>query len=417
MKKTELAEISQCICDSHGQGISIAAIAKRLNINSKTVSSILKKNGIKTRRFKDLTNLKFGRLTVIREFGKGNKGQIIWLCSCECGNDHKAMYGDLKSGDVKSCGCLRAQITTEKNIERCSGARNNKTFVGEISDTYYNRIVKNASARSLEVNVSRQFLWDLFLKQNKKCALSGKTLFFNDVGIKNQTASIDRIDSTKGYVENNVQWVHKDINFMKSNHTDEEFKNLCHCVSRNDGKVKNKVLYRTRTYLAGNLECTEDEYTWRKKYTEFLEGLGVIVFDPTRKCFLGFEEEKREERFKYKEMRKQGEFDKLSSIFKEIIAKDLRCVDISDFCIFRLEPDKPTWGTTHELVVASSQKKPILIVTNDPEGNFPLWFTGLVNPKTIFKTDDELFEYLTSINNGEVELERKIWRLLEVEYR
>ena len=51
------------------------------------------------------------------------------------------------------------------------------------------------------------------------------------------TASVDRIDSTKGYLKGNVQWVHKSINQMKSNRTDEEFIALCKAVALyNEGK-------------------------------------------------------------------------------------------------------------------------------------------------------------------------------------
>lgn len=42
-----------------------------------------------------------------------------------------------------------------------------------------------------------------------------------------QTASLDRIDNTKGYTEDNVQWVHKIINKMKSDLTQEDFIMWC----------------------------------------------------------------------------------------------------------------------------------------------------------------------------------------------
>ena len=47
------------------------------------------------------------------------------------------------------------------------------------------------------------------------------------------TASLDRIDSTKGYVENNVQWTLKKINIMKNVFSQKEFIYLCNKVSKN----------------------------------------------------------------------------------------------------------------------------------------------------------------------------------------
>ena len=45
------------------------------------------------------------------------------------------------------------------------------------------------------------------------------------------TASLDRIDSNKGYIKGNVQWVHKDVNTMKMDHTQEEFIKICTMVA------------------------------------------------------------------------------------------------------------------------------------------------------------------------------------------
>ena len=44
------------------------------------------------------------------------------------------------------------------------------------------------------------------------------------------TASLDRIDNTKGYTQDNVQWVHKDINRIKSDLSQEYFLTLCKTV-------------------------------------------------------------------------------------------------------------------------------------------------------------------------------------------
>ena len=49
------------------------------------------------------------------------------------------------------------------------------------------------------------------------------------------TASIDRIDSNKGYIEDNVVWVHKDINIMKNKFSKEYFLMLCKKIVENHG--------------------------------------------------------------------------------------------------------------------------------------------------------------------------------------
>ncbi len=70
------------------------------------------------------------------------------------------------------------------------------------------------------------------------CALSGLPLIY---AIKsrdtNATASLDRIDSSKGYVKGNVQWVHKTINGMKWDSNEKDFITFCCAVARHRGGV------------------------------------------------------------------------------------------------------------------------------------------------------------------------------------
>jgi hypothetical protein len=48
------------------------------------------------------------------------------------------------------------------------------------------------------------------------------------------TASLDRIDSSKGYVIDNVQWLHRDINMMKQRFSQEYFINICKHIAENN---------------------------------------------------------------------------------------------------------------------------------------------------------------------------------------
>lgn len=58
-------------------------------------------------RSEDLTGQRFGMLTVLsRSEGKGNNGQVLWNCKCDCGGRVVTSTGQLKAGYRKSCGCL-----------------------------------------------------------------------------------------------------------------------------------------------------------------------------------------------------------------------------------------------------------------------------------------------------------------------
>lgn len=59
------------------------------------------------------------------------------------------------------------------------------------------------------------------------CPLSGKSLIYHRGKRDSEAnASLDRIDSNKGYVKGNLRWVDKHVNKMRLNWTDEEFLSL-----------------------------------------------------------------------------------------------------------------------------------------------------------------------------------------------
>jgi len=75
--------------------------------NKKTCSYECRGIYLKNINTKDLTGLKFGKLTVIeKSLKRTNTGFILWLCECDCGNKINVAGGDLtrKKDGTKSCG-------------------------------------------------------------------------------------------------------------------------------------------------------------------------------------------------------------------------------------------------------------------------------------------------------------------------
>jgi hypothetical protein len=81
---------------------------------------------------------------------------------------------------------------------------------GNISGTIWWYIVNSAKSRNIPIKINSQYLWELFLKQQGCCSVTGVPLLLYPR--KEVTASLDRIDNNLGYIPNNVQWVHKIIN-------------------------------------------------------------------------------------------------------------------------------------------------------------------------------------------------------------
>lgn len=88
--------------------------------------------------------------------------------------------------------------------------------VGNISGSYISKVKKGARKKDIEYNVDNFDLWNIFKKQGGKCAITGLPIYFcNKNNLRNQTASLDRIDSNLPYSKYNIQWLHKDVNKIK----------------------------------------------------------------------------------------------------------------------------------------------------------------------------------------------------------
>lgn len=184
----------------------------------------------------DIIGCVYGKLTVISEHSTARSGHHRYTCECTCGNSTNVLKTHLRQGNTTSCGCDRPK---GKSHVQWDG-------VGDMSGNFwYNHVVRSASGekgrrKALDLSITKEYVWNLFLLQNRRCALSGQVLIF-PTGSKdrNYTCSLDRIDSSLGYIEGNVQWVHKDINMMKNKYNNEYFIQVCKNIAKfqEEGKL------------------------------------------------------------------------------------------------------------------------------------------------------------------------------------
>lgn len=207
---------------------SIREIANIYNIGIFKLKKILISFNIdiKDRRCIDITGQKFNKLTVLEKSLNQKKSarSVIWTCKCDCGKIKDFKGCSLRSGSVKSCGCL---------INRKGNKSPNFTGHKEIPSSYWTNIKSRANNKNIEFSITIEYAWDLYEKQNKRCVFTNLDLNFSSKLTSHlRTASLDRIDSSKGYVEGNVQWVHKDVNYMKQDYSDEYFIKICNLISK-----------------------------------------------------------------------------------------------------------------------------------------------------------------------------------------
>jgi hypothetical protein len=207
--------------------ISIKEISNHFNCSINTIRLKLKEYDIELNfdkvYFLPKKGDKFNRLTFLNELNTiYNKKH--WRCECECGDIKSYDYYSIIKGYVKSCGCYHKDSV--KNY--------NWTGYKDIPGNYWSSIVRGSKDRNIEFNISIEYAWLIYEKQNRKCKLSNLPIEFETKNnkikinkIKTYQASLDRIDNKKGYIEGNVQWIVKEINYMKNKIDQNKFIYLC----------------------------------------------------------------------------------------------------------------------------------------------------------------------------------------------
>lgn len=100
----------------------------------------------------------------------------------------------------------------------------------DISASFFRCLSRDANRREIPMLITIKDIWDLFILQDRKCSISGVELIFSRDN-KIRTASVDRIDSKLPYELGNIQLVHKNINIMKNNLSDEIFIEWCKVIT------------------------------------------------------------------------------------------------------------------------------------------------------------------------------------------
>jgi hypothetical protein len=148
-----------------------------------------------------------------------------------CKNEHISALQDVKRGKTKSCGC-------QKNKGILNGQWKGHLNT-ELSGSIIYHYKENALKRNILFEVDGEYLWKIYINQNKKCPYTGIDLILKNKNTGSRTplnASLDRINSNFGYVEGNVQWVYKPLNKFKGSMSHEEFVNLCTMIYLNHAR-------------------------------------------------------------------------------------------------------------------------------------------------------------------------------------
>lgn len=162
----------------------------------------------------------FGKWTILTKSEPGVKHPML-TAVCSCGETRRVSRDNILAG--KSSGCAKCRSRAGRDNASWSGFK-------DIPGNVFGIMVRCAAVRGLECNISIEVLQELWERQKGLCALTGMPLVISG-NSGNRTASVDRINSKRGYVIGNIQFVHKKINKMKNDIDEDLFVEMCKRVA------------------------------------------------------------------------------------------------------------------------------------------------------------------------------------------
>jgi hypothetical protein len=127
------------------------------------------------------------------------------------------------------------QREKQRRLKKEYKIQSNQTNEGNYFNILCSKIKSRALIRGLDFNLTPEYVRNVYLNQNKKCAITGISLYYPFDKERNNIngISVDRVDSTKGYTEDNIQIVSLQVNKMKSDLSMNDFIHLCELTIKN----------------------------------------------------------------------------------------------------------------------------------------------------------------------------------------
>lgn len=195
---------------------------------------------------------------------KLHRSLITVICD-QCGKEYLKPLSEYKRNKElgrhsfcsRSCSCKYNCVHSSDKMLEYSRSEKNKQRLRSLNEikrlkrpeVVFSYCLRNCRKRYKECTITLEDLQEQWNKQKGICPYSGISLLVPTYKKNHNnpiySASVDRIDSTKGYIPGNIQFVSTCINYMKNTMSDEETRFMCKCIAEyfySEGTISSSVI-------------------------------------------------------------------------------------------------------------------------------------------------------------------------------
>ena len=172
-----------------------------------------------------------------------NRGRKLGECVCDyCGQLFQKPLSELKRnltlGRRNFCSRTCVGSNNVGNLMYVKNKYDISQHANNLKDEYtkFRYHFRNISKRNKIVDISLEDMKSTWENQNGKCVYLGIDLVLSNYSKIQRhpiySASLDRIDSTKGYIKGNIQWISRAMNHLKNDMSHDDMMDVIRLIKK-----------------------------------------------------------------------------------------------------------------------------------------------------------------------------------------